>query len=161
MLRAGRLASAARLALAPGLRSPKPRVTDANPASRRGLAVVMGAGGAVGPVQKHIEATVAASALKPLHLEVENESHGRHEDESHFHVFVVSESFEGLNPIQRHRAVQGLLMDKSGKLPFHSLRLTTKTPSQWEANPAAPAPPKCTGRGDGRGPSELSGQLNN
>ena len=113
----------------------------------------------MGPVQKHIQETVAASELKPLHLEVENESHGRHEDESHFHVLVVSDSFEGMTPIKRHRAVQGLLTDEAGKLPFHSLRLTTKTPTQWGVDPSVLAAPKCTGKGDGRGPSELSQNL--
>jgi BolA protein len=117
------------------------------------------AGGAVGPVQQHIHSTVQGSELKPVHLEVENESHGRHEDESHFHVLVVSESFEGMTPIKRHRAVQALLTDDTGKLPFHSLRLTTKTPAQYGVDPSAPAAPKCTGKGDGRGPSDLAQEL--
>lgn len=64
-----------------------------------------------------------------------------------------------MTPIKRHRVVQGLLTDDSGQLPFHSLRLTTKTPAQWGADPSAPAAPKCTGKGDGRGPSEASQKL--
>eukprot|EP00959_Pyramimonas_sp_CCMP1952_P466686 9490373-Pyramimonas_sp.AAC.2 len=39
------------------------------------------------------------------HTQVTNESHGRQEDESHFHVLLVAEAFEGVNLIGRHRLV--------------------------------------------------------
>ncbi|CAE6948362.1 unnamed protein product [Symbiodinium sp. CCMP2456] len=60
-----------------------------------------------GPVQGHIEERLT-SELRPLHLEVVNESHGKKSDESHFHVLIVSEAFEGLKPLARHRLVNGL-----------------------------------------------------
>merc|ERR1711865_554675 len=108
-----------------------------------------------GPVQDHIEQTVTSS-LDPVHLEVTNESHGRIEDESHFHVLVVSDSFDKVPLIQRHRAVQALFTDEHGALKFHSLRITAKTPKQWAKNNTVSAAPKCTGKGDGRAPTDAS-----
>ncbi|CAK0843524.1 unnamed protein product [Prorocentrum cordatum] len=109
------------------------------------------------PVRRHIEATLHTSPLAPFtHLEVQNESHGRHEDESHFHVVAVSAAFEGKPRLERHRSVQTLLSDAQGKLLFHALRLTAKTPAQWEAAPTAPPAPRCTGAGDGRGATDVA-----
>ncbi|CAJ1412487.1 unnamed protein product [Effrenium voratum] len=101
-----------------------------------------------GPVQRHIEQKL--SELRPLHLEVANESHGRKSDESHFHVLVVSKAFDGLKPLERHRLVNGLFTE-DGSLKFHSLRITAKTPAMWEEDKSTSARPKCTGRGDGNG----------
>merc|ERR1719160_1465895 len=108
-----------------------------------------------GPVQEFVEATITSSDLQPEHLEVVNESHGKITDESHFHVFVVSKGFEGKRLIQRHRLVNDLLM-KDGSLPFHSLRITPRTPDQWAKDKAVPAAPKCTGKGDARGPTDTT-----
>ncbi|CAE7944843.1 unnamed protein product [Symbiodinium sp. KB8] len=87
-----------------------------------------------GPVQGHIEERLT-SELRPLHLEVVNESHGKKSDESHFHVLIVSEAFEGLKPLARHRLVNGLFTREDGSLKFHSLRITAKTPAMWEEEP--------------------------
>mmetsp|Transcript_55984 Transcript_55984/g.125896 ORF Transcript_55984/g.125896 Transcript_55984/m.125896 type:complete len:135 (+) Transcript_55984:51-455(+) len=108
-----------------------------------------------GPVQEHIERRVQ-QALAPLHLEVTNESHGRITDESHFHVLVVSEAFHGKKSLDRHRLVNGLFTNEAKSLPFHSLRITARTPAQWQQDTTSPAAPKCTGKGDGRGPTPLS-----
>ena len=45
-------------------------------------------------------------------------------------VLIVSEKFEGLNSLQRHKLVLGALKDhfKSGEL--HALSLKTKSPSE-------------------------------
>tara|TARA_B100000424_G_scaffold211024_1_gene168462 strand:+ start:191 stop:412 length:222 start_codon:yes stop_codon:yes gene_type:complete len=45
-------------------------------------------------------------------------------------VLIVSEKFEGLNSLQRHKLVLGALKDhfKSGEL--HALSLRTKSPSE-------------------------------
>eukprot|EP00812_Abedinium_dasypus_P013885 NODE_7393_length_443_cov_160.605670.p4 GENE.NODE_7393_length_443_cov_160.605670~~NODE_7393_length_443_cov_160.605670.p4 ORF type:complete len:90 (+),score=33.38 NODE_7393_length_443_cov_160.605670:3-272(+) len=85
-----------------------------------------------------------------------NESHGQITDESHFHVHVVCEAFEGLSRIARHRLVNKLCSGGDGALKFHALRLTVRTPEQWDKSAAPPEAPKCTGRGDGRGPTDLS-----
>mmetsp|Transcript_101575 Transcript_101575/g.291563 ORF Transcript_101575/g.291563 Transcript_101575/m.291563 type:complete len:174 (+) Transcript_101575:118-639(+) len=103
-----------------------------------------------GPVQEHIEAKIRAE-LMPEQLEVVNESHGRQSDESHFHVLVVSEAFEGLSPLARHRKVSRLFIDEDGALKFHSLRITAQTPSGWARDSVVPSAPGCTGKGDGRG----------
>ena len=66
-----------------------------------------------GPVQKHIEEKLL-TALRPLHLEVKNESHGRKADESHFHVLVVAEAFDELKPLERHRMVNSLFTAEVG-----------------------------------------------
>ncbi|CAK9085539.1 unnamed protein product [Durusdinium trenchii] len=107
-----------------------------------------------GPVQKHIEDKLH-SELRPQHLEVKNESHGRKSDESHFHVLVVSEAFEGLKPLERHRLVNGLFTGQDGSLKFHSLRITAKTPAVWEEDKSVAKRPQCTGRGDGRVATDL------
>jgi BolA protein len=79
-------------------------------------------------------------------LSVTNESHGKIENESHFHVHVVSREFEGVRLVQRHRMVNAALTDDDGKLPFHSLRITALVDD--DSGAAAPDAPKCTG-GDG------------
>lgn len=108
----------------------------------------------LGPVQQHIESTLTNSSLSPLHLEVTNESHRQETDESHFHVLVVSNEFAGKPLLQRHRMVQGLFTDESGGLKFHSLRITARTPEQW--NKEVPKAPKCTGKGDGRSATDVT-----
>ena len=109
-----------------------------------------------GPVQRHIESRIL-QALAPTVLKVTNESHGRVEDESHFHVLVVSDKFEQVPKlIERHRMVQNLFVDEEANLKFHSLRLTTKTPEQWKRSQQVHDAPKCTGKGDGRGPTDTT-----
>ena len=68
-----------------------------------------------GPKQEHIE-TCVTTALQPAYLEVTNESHGRQTDESRFHVFVVSDAFEGKKAIARLRLVSQLLTGSDGTL---------------------------------------------
>ena len=104
----------------------------------------------VGPRQTQIEQQLR-DAFAPLHLEVMNTSHGRKEDESHFKVVVVSETFDGMRLLERHRAVNAAVAEPDGTLGFHSLEISaTKTPKQWDANSEVRASPKCAG-GDGRG----------
>jgi len=63
---------------------------------------------------------------------------------------IVSDTFEGKNPVARHREVIGSLVEPSGALPFHSLTIVAKTPAQWNADASVPASPQCAG-GDGSG----------
>eukprot|EP00240_Pyramimonas_obovata_P010854 CAMPEP_0118931026 /NCGR_PEP_ID=MMETSP1169-20130426/7513_1 /TAXON_ID=36882 /ORGANISM="Pyramimonas obovata, Strain CCMP722" /LENGTH=110 /DNA_ID=CAMNT_0006873475 /DNA_START=158 /DNA_END=490 /DNA_ORIENTATION=- len=102
-----------------------------------------------GPRQEVVEARLMKAFPDALHMEVTNESHGRQEDESHFHVLLVAEAFEGVNLIGRHRLVNSAVAEEDGTLGFHSVRITAKAPTQWEANPSVPAAPRCTGKGDG------------
>ena len=81
--------------------------------------------------------------------------HGNIEDESHFHVLIVAPAFEGQALLDRHRAVQTLFTDDAGRLKFHALRITAKTPAQWAKTQSIPAAPQCSG-GDGRKPTDSS-----
>jgi|EP01047_Picozoa_sp_COSAG01_P025046 stress-induced morphogen len=100
-----------------------------------------------GPVQQEVERKLM-EGLQPLHLTVTNESHGAVENESHFHVLVVAEQFQGKLPLAQHRLVNQLLAGEDGQLPFHSLRITTQTPAQWGDGETVPVAPTCKG-GDG------------
>jgi BolA protein len=120
---------------------------------RSGMALSSGAAArAAGPRQARIEGALER-AFAPSVLEVLNESHGRHEDESHFKVVVVSEKFAGVKPlIKRHRMVNAAITaDTDGDLDFHSLSVAAaKTPEEWAKGHDIAPSPKCAG-GDGRG----------
>ena len=47
----------------------------------------------------------------------------------HYEVEVVSEAFEGISPLQRHRMVYGPLKDVLGGA-LHALSLKTRTPAE-------------------------------
>lgn len=75
-------------------------------------------------------------ALAPQRLEVIDESHlhaghagAREGGQSHFRLFVVSSSFEGLSRVARQRLVNDLLREElSG--PVHALAMKTLTPQE-------------------------------
>ena len=112
----------------------------------------------IGPRQIQIESRLKTAFDPVTFLSVENTSHGRKEDESHFKVVVVSEAFEGQRLVNRHRLVNAAVAaadeddgNSSCSLGFHSLEIgAVKTPQEWEENSSVPASPKCKG-GDGRG----------
>lgn len=75
-------------------------------------------------------------ALAPSVLEVVDESakhkgHGgwREGGETHFHVTVVADAFEGKSRVERQRMVYALLADEMAER-VHALALTTKTPAE-------------------------------
>ena len=85
------------------------------------------------------------AALHPTLLDITNESasHAGHmgnpdgaaDAETHFHVHVVSEAFNGLRSIQRHRLVYAAVDEEmkqgvGGKPPVHALSLRTETPDE-------------------------------
>ena len=81
-----------------------------------------------------IRASIEASLL-PASLEVEDESHkhagheGARDGRGHFRVDVVADSFNGLSPIARHRAVYaavGELMTTD----IHALSIRARTPAE-------------------------------
>lgn len=75
------------------------------------------------------------SALTPLELGIENESH-KHSSglgsESHFKVLVVSESFAGLSKVQRQRKVFDLLSQEMAA-GIHALSLRLLTAEEWKS----------------------------
>jgi BolA-like protein 1 len=110
-------------------------------------------------LQETIE-TKLGQALRPVHLEVVNES-GMHNvpagSETHFKVLVVSPEFDGLGLLDRHRRVNDVLRDE---LPptgsggdarpatprLHALTIRALTPSQWgDGDGAGFVSPKCLG----------------
>ena len=64
--------------------------------------------------------------------------------ESHFKVVIVSDQFEGLPLIQRHRLVNSVLEDEL-KNDIHALSIQAKTPVQWEKNATVHQTPNCLG----------------
>ncbi len=83
-------------------------------------------------------------------LNIENESY-RHavpaNSQTHFKVILVSETFEGMPLIARHRLVNKLLNEELAG-PIHALALHTYTPIQWlEKNRTAPDSGNCLGGG--------------
>ena len=89
------------------------------------------------------------TALSPRHLEVINESHMHNVppgSESHFKVIAVSDEFEDLMLIARHRLINKALADElQGSI--HALSLHTMTKAEWAEKSDAPASPPCMGGG--------------
>jgi len=87
-------------------------------------------------------------AFAPSHLAVVNESDSHNVpagSESHFNVTVVSEAFDGLMLIKRHRLVNGALQEELDGV-IHALALHTMTPKEWhEKDGQTPASPDCKG----------------
>lgn len=94
------------------------------------------------------------TALQPTHLEIRNESFkhkGPKDAESHFQVIVVSEQFDNVPLIKRHRLVNQAcqaLLDG----PIHALSIVAKTPAQWQDmnGQDIPGTPNCRGGGGER-----------
>ena len=86
--------------------------------------------------------------LQPTHLEVINESFQHNVppgSESHFKVIAVSEVFNGLSRIQRHRHLFSILEYEKEHF-IHALSMHLFTPSEWELREGKVAEsPKCRG----------------
>ncbi len=99
-----------------------------------------------GPLQVALHDKLV-DALQPVALEIENESH-RHSGnnpESHFKVVVVSEQFDGLPLVKRHRTVNALAADELAA-GLHALSIHAYTPEQWKARGGdIPKSPPCRG----------------
>eukprot|EP01062_Namystynia_karyoxenos_P070797 TRINITY_DN66197_c0_g1_i1.p1 TRINITY_DN66197_c0_g1~~TRINITY_DN66197_c0_g1_i1.p1 ORF type:complete len:123 (+),score=31.46 TRINITY_DN66197_c0_g1_i1:83-451(+) len=107
----------------------------------------------MGAIERTITEKLTA-AFAPTHLRVINESHMHNVPpgaETHFKVVVVSDAFEGVKLVERHRKVNGCLAEElqSG---VHALSIQAKTPAQWAAGGGDGQPteasPSCAG-GDG------------
>ena len=79
-------------------------------------------------------------AFSPTELTVTDESNKhighagwRPEGETHFHVRIVSDSFEGQSRVARQRAVYALLSDEFDA-GLHALSLDLKTPEEAGKN---------------------------
>ncbi len=88
------------------------------------------------------------TGLKPVHLEVIDESHQHNVPkgaESHFKVIAVTEQFEDKGLLARHRAIYGLLNEEMSQKRIHALALHTFTPAEWEKEESALKSPPCLG----------------
>lgn len=89
---------------------------------------------------EHVQ-TKLTSELPASHVEIDDRTwqhtgHASSGGGAHFHVTVVSEAFEGKNPIEQHRMVQKLLKQEMMVNAIHALVLKTLTPAQWEQEKA-------------------------
>jgi len=103
-----------------------------------------------GPVEMALQSNLLA-AFSPTQLQVLNESHMHSgpATESHFKVVIVSESFDGLNLIKRHRAVNSAAKEQLDA-GLHALSIIALTPDQWaQRSGAVPASPLCGGGSKG------------
>ena len=101
----------------------------------------------VGPMRADLTRRLEA-AFAPGHLEVIDESH-QHSvppgTESHFKVVIVSEAFEPMSRVARHRAVHEQATDLLAA-GLHALSIQAHTPAQWIARGGTVAPsPRCRG----------------
>lgn len=53
-----------------------------------------------------------------------------------FDLIVVSEVFEGLNPVKKQQAVYALLNDYIASGELHAVTMQTLTPQQWQQQSA-------------------------
>lgn len=86
-----------------------------------------------------------SKALLPVHMTIEDESanHRRPGVETHFTVLAVSEKFQALSRLARHRLVNNLVEDEFNT-GLHALSLHLYTPEEWNkrGNPT-PTVPRC------------------
>jgi BolA protein len=99
-------------------------------------------------LQEVIE-TKLHNELNPSHLQVINESYLHNVppgSESHFKVIVVSEAFDGLKLLARHRKINSILAEELNTR-IHALSIHTFTEHEWkiERNEIAPDSVKCKG----------------
>jgi BolA protein len=95
-------------------------------------------------IKQHLTKQLQA-ALSPSHLEVINESHNHSgpDSESHFKLIVVSDYFNDLKLIERHRFINQLFKEEMAHI--HALAMHTYTPDEWQMKNGAPDSPKCAG----------------
>ena len=96
-------------------------------------------------IQKKI-IQILQEKLAPQFLEVINESdqHVGNATESHFKVIIVSDKFDNMKILQRHRLVNSCLAKLFTK--FHALALHTYTNEQWLIKKNKDlSSPKCSG----------------
>jgi BolA protein len=72
-------------------------------------------------------------SLSPVYLEVINESGDHHGyvigQESHFKLIIVSNDFNGLNRLKRHRLVYDVINEETQLI--HAISLVTLTEAEW------------------------------
>ncbi len=90
----------------------------------------------------------ALSILKPIHLDIINESDmhsGPPNRESHFKLIIASAEFLNKSRIQRQQQIYGLL-DFAFKQGLHALSMKAYTPDEWAQEEQAFNSPDCMGK---------------
>ena len=98
------------------------------------------------PVEAAIVAKLTA-AFAPSELQVINESSNHNvpkNSETHFKVVVVTDCFEGVALLERHRAVNEALAEELAN-GVHALSIVAKTPAQWAKSQTVQPSPDCMG----------------
>ncbi|XP_067617663.1 bolA-like protein DDB_G0274169 isoform X2 [Eurosta solidaginis] len=99
------------------------------------------------PIETAIRAALTEN-LQPVHLEVINESYMHNVPkgaETHFKVMIVSEKFNDLSQIKRHRLVNAVVKEKLAGDFVHALSIEAKTPKQWDVDYVVEPSPNCRG----------------
>ncbi|XP_053660818.1 bolA-like protein DDB_G0274169 [Anopheles marshallii] len=99
------------------------------------------------PIESAIR-TGLTKELSPVHLDVVNESYMHNVpkgSETHFKVLVVSQHFEGLPLIKRHRLVNEIVKNQLAGEFVHALSIVAKTPLQWDEAYKLEPSPNCKG----------------
>jgi len=98
-------------------------------------------------MQAQLERRLSES-LKPMHLEVINESYMHNVpegSESHFKVLVVAEAFENQPRVARHRLVNEAVAEELAA-GIHAFSVNAMTPSEWfERGGRGTESPPCLG----------------
>jgi stress-induced morphogen len=90
---------------------------------------------------------ILKTLLIPGQLEVTNFSHEHNVAkgaDSHIRVFAVSESFEGLRMVKRHRLIYSALESELSN-GLHALQLDIHSVNEWAEQQTKITPPKCKG----------------
>ena len=90
---------------------------------------------------------IIQSNLSPLKMDVINFSHEHNVPEgaeSHIRIFAVSDKFEGLRMVKRHRLIYSLLQDELNA-GLHALQLDLHAISEWSDSTELLTAPKCKG----------------
>ena len=107
-------------------------------------------------VSEDLETRLSA-AFDLAHLEVVNESDQHNVPENsqtHYKLVLVSDEFEGLTRIKRHRAINALVSDLLAG-PIHALALHPYTEAEWRKRfGSAPLSPPCHGGEQPNNPGE-------
>ena len=100
-------------------------------------------------MQSRIEARLSEK-LGPYFMQVINESDNHNVppgSESHFKLVLVSDEFNGMNLLARHRLINTILKDELEQ-SSHALAMHTYTKSEWaDIQGDSPASPPCMGGG--------------
>jgi len=82
-------------------------------------------------INKKLTEGLAPSLLEVVDESEKHKGHGGYREggETHFHVTVVSDQFEGKSRVDRQRMVYALLAEEMAER-VHALALTTKVPAE-------------------------------